>query len=385
MPESGTNQLTEGHLNLLQTIYDVLRTQDRWPPYRFLEDYLDTKYRLDIEKLAGTLPRNLTTLPLPWHPKNDQQEIQLTIEGLRHVELPGASDDVGLFFRIFRRFVEELNRLVPTIDAQPNACLTTDGLTIEWSVHPMVLRRVFRIALLEPWSAGGGAIGSDALNFQVCAYPRALRPYRGAQTLEEYLELRRRVYPLELPPEPTGVALQRAIERLGGAAPVAEPVAALANAPVVAKDWDVFICHASADKESLVRRLANALKAAGLKVWYDDFELRVGDSLRRRIDEGLVRSRYGVVVLSPNFFERTWPQTELDGLASRQNAEGRNVILPVLHNVTVDQVREKSPTLAGLVAVSSDRGTPYVIEQLLNAMDFPPPLEVTIQASKDQT
>lgn len=173
------DELPQDQLNLLETIYDVLRTQDRWPPYRFLEDYLDAKYRIDIEKLAGTLPRNLTTLPLPWHPKNDQQEIQLTIEGLRFVELPGADDDVGLFFRIFRRFVEELNRLVPTIDAQPNPCLTTDGLTIERSVHPTPLRRVFRIALLEPWSAGGGAIGPDALNFQVCAYPRALRPYRG--------------------------------------------------------------------------------------------------------------------------------------------------------------------------------------------------------------
>src|SRR5438552_3504176 len=104
------DELSQDQLNLLETIYDVLRTQDRWPPYRFLEDYLDAKYRIDIEKLAGTLPRNLTTLPLPWHPKNDQQEIQLTIEGLRYVELPGADDDVGLFFRIFRRFVEHLNR-----------------------------------------------------------------------------------------------------------------------------------------------------------------------------------------------------------------------------------------------------------------------------------
>lgn len=127
------------------------------------------------------------------------------------------------------------------------------------------------------------------------------------------------------------------------------------------------------------------MKAAGLKVWYDDFELRVGDSLRKKIDEGLGKSRYGIVVLSPNFFDRPWPQAELDGLAGRQNAEGRNVILPVLHNITIDQVREKSPTLAGLVAVSSDRGGPYVIEQLLKAMDFPPPLEIRLQASKDQS
>jgi len=56
--------------------------------------------------------------------------------------------------------------------------------------------------------------------------------------------------------------------------------------------WDVFICHASEDKEPFVRELAEALRAKGLKVWYDDFTLTIGDSLRRSIDHGLASSGY---------------------------------------------------------------------------------------------
>jgi hypothetical protein len=74
------------------------------------------------------------------------------------------------------------------------------------------------------------------------------------------------------------------------------------------KQWDMFISHASEDKESFVRPLASALKNTGLLVWFDETALTVGDSLRGKIDEGLAQSRYGIVVLSPNFFAKRWPQ-----------------------------------------------------------------------------
>jgi hypothetical protein len=82
--------------------------------------------------------------------------------------------------------------------------------------------------------------------------------------------------------------------------------------------WDIFICHASEDKEAIARPLANALKQAGLDVWYDEFTLTLGDSLRRKIDHGLARSRYGAVILSPHFFAKEWPQRELDGLTTKE-------------------------------------------------------------------
>ena len=67
------------------------------------------------------------------------------------------------------------------------------------------------------------------------------------------------------------------------------------------KKYDVFISHASEDKDSLVRPLAIALRGLGASVWYDEFSLRIGDSLSGSIDKGLSNSRFGPVVISQNF------------------------------------------------------------------------------------
>lgn len=83
------------------------------------------------------------------------------------------------------------------------------------------------------------------------------------------------------------------------------------------RNFDVFISHASEDKNAVVRPLAHALSSGGLKVWYDEFELKIGDSLRRKIDTGLAKSRFGVIVLSRSFFGKGWTNYELDGLVTR--------------------------------------------------------------------
>jgi hypothetical protein len=114
--------------------------------------------------------------------------------------------------------------------------------------------------------------------------------------------------------------------------------------------YDAFISHATEDKDNLVRPLAHALTNLGSRIWYDEFELKVGDSLRQSIDKGLVNSRYGIVVLSPSFFAKNWPQYELNGLTAREIA-GRKVILPVWHNITKDDLLAYSPPLADKVAV----------------------------------
>lgn len=132
-------------------------------------------------------------------------------------------------------------------------------------------------------------------------------------------------------------------------------------------DWDVFISHAWEDKESFARPLAKALEAKGLRVWFDEFTLRVGDRLRRSIDHGLANSRYGVVILSPYFFGKEWPQKELDGLVQRESA-GEKVILPVWHNISAEQIKGYSPTLADRIAVSSERGLEHVVSELLKVI-----------------
>ena len=134
-----------------------------------------------------------------------------------------------------------------------------------------------------------------------------------------------------------------------------------------AKEWDVFVSHASEDKAGFVRELADGLVEAGLKVWYDEFTLKVGDSLRRSIDRGLENSRYGIVVLSPAFLEKEWPQKELDGLVGLETG-GRKVILPVWHRIGAADVRKYSPTLADRVATTSEKGLAQVVADLLDAM-----------------
>ncbi len=129
------------------------------------------------------------------------------------------------------------------------------------------------------------------------------------------------------------------------------------------KTWDVFICHATEDKEAFVRPLAEALRKRGFHVWFDEYTLRLGDSLRRSIDRGLSASRFGIVVLSPAFFSKEWPQKELDGLVSRESG-GKRIILPVWHNVTAADVRMYSPTLSDRFAVASSEGLLRVVDMI---------------------
>ena len=95
-----------------------------------------------------------------------------------------------------------------------------------------------------------------------------------------------------------------------------------------------------------------ALQTGGLRVWYDEFELRIGDSLRRKIDRGLARSRFGVVVLSKAFFGKGWPNYELDGLVTKA-VGGDQILLPIWHNITKQELISFSPSLADKLARST--------------------------------
>jgi len=132
-------------------------------------------------------------------------------------------------------------------------------------------------------------------------------------------------------------------------------------------DFDVFISHASEDKATFVTPLATALKKHGLKVWFDKFTLRVGDSLHCSIEKGLARSRYGVVVFSPKFLAKKWPMAELDGLFGRE-MEGHKVILPVWHRVSSARMKKVLPILAGKYALRSSDGIETVARSLVETI-----------------
>lgn len=136
-------------------------------------------------------------------------------------------------------------------------------------------------------------------------------------------------------------------------------VAASSDRPAT---FDVFISHASEDKEEVARPLAEALRQKGLTVWYDEFELRIGDSLRRKIDRGLGGSRFGIVVLSKAFLRKGWPEYELDGLVTR-SVSGEQILLPIWHQVNRHDVVSYSPSLADRLARSTQTHTIAQIAQ----------------------
>lgn len=133
-------------------------------------------------------------------------------------------------------------------------------------------------------------------------------------------------------------------------------------------EWDAFICHASEDKDKFVRQLAKALGSKGLKIWYDELTLKVGDSLRQSIENGLVKSRYGIIILSPAFFAKKWPKDELNGLNTKER-DGEKVILPVWLNVNEKYIAEYSPILADRLAAQASDGMEKVVSDLLDVIN----------------
>lgn len=126
----------------------------------------------------------------------------------------------------------------------------------------------------------------------------------------------------------------------------------------------IFVSHASEDKDEFARPLSEALQAKGLGVWFDEFVLNVGDSLRESIDEGLSICDFGVVILSEAFFSKRWTKQELNALIARETTGSRNLILPIWHKVDRHHVAEFSVFLADRMALRSSDGVKEVAEKI---------------------
>jgi hypothetical protein len=129
--------------------------------------------------------------------------------------------------------------------------------------------------------------------------------------------------------------------------------------------WDVFISHASVDKDAVARPLAQALAARGLRVWYDELEVKLGDDLAHIIDFGTRASLFGVVILSPQFFGRRWTEEEFAALSRKR-------MFLVLHGVTPQQLYAARPELKERVCARADAGIENIADALLAAMRVPP-------------
>lgn len=134
-------------------------------------------------------------------------------------------------------------------------------------------------------------------------------------------------------------------------------------------EWDVFISHASEDKDAVVRPLAAELRGRGLRVWYDEYELKIGDSLRTSIERGLAGSRRGIVIISTSFFAKHWTKEELGGLTALEAAAGEHRLLPVWHNVSHVEVARFSPMLADRVAATTSQPIPQLAVRLIESLN----------------
>lgn len=130
-----------------------------------------------------------------------------------------------------------------------------------------------------------------------------------------------------------------------------------------------FISHDSRDKATLVRELANEMIRLMCPVWYDEYSLKVGDSLRESIENGLKEARKCVIVLSPNFFSnKGWTKAEFDSIFTREILEETNIILPVWHGVGKKEVYDYSPRLVNKVGLPSSLGVKELARKLANAV-----------------
>lgn len=127
-------------------------------------------------------------------------------------------------------------------------------------------------------------------------------------------------------------------------------------------EYDVFVSHASEDKDVVARPLSEFLQERGLRVWYDEFELRIGDNLVAKLNAGINASRFGILVLSNAFFAKHWTMHELDMLEYLWVTENR-LLFPVWHRITVDELSAYRAWLANIIGLSTDN---YTIREIAN-------------------
>lgn len=121
--------------------------------------------------------------------------------------------------------------------------------------------------------------------------------------------------------------------------------------------YDVFISHANADKVSYVDKLKLSLDKLKISIFYDKDTLEWGDDWKSKILEGVSKAEFAIIVISENYFGREWTEKELYELMNKQNKNGQKIILPILHNITIKQLKEKYPAIAEIQALDSSKYT----------------------------
>lgn len=120
-------------------------------------------------------------------------------------------------------------------------------------------------------------------------------------------------------------------------------------------EYDVFISHANKDKEELIEELYKSISKLGISIFYDKESLEWGDNWKERILNGTKKAEFAIIVISENFFDREWTERELSEFLNRQNRNGQKLILPIVHNITMQQLQAKYPNVADIQAIDSSK------------------------------
>ena len=115
----------------------------------------------------------------------------------------------------------------------------------------------------------------------------------------------------------------------------------------------VDLLVANKDKIEYVDELKESLDKLKIKIFYDKDSLEWGDNWKQRILDGVKESEFAIIVISENFFDREWTEKELNEFLNRQNRNGQKIILPILHNTTIEQLQAKYPAVADIQALNS--------------------------------
>lgn len=130
---------------------------------------------------------------------------------------------------------------------------------------------------------------------------------------------------------------------------------------------DVFICHASEDKDGIVRPLVEACAQAGISCWYDEAEIQWGDSITQKVNEGLAKSRFVIVVFSPAFAGKNWPQRELNAVLNQEASTGEVKVLPLIAGSPAErqEVLDRFPLLNDKRYLPWDGNVRGIVSELL--------------------
>lgn len=128
-------------------------------------------------------------------------------------------------------------------------------------------------------------------------------------------------------------------------------------------EFDVFLSHSSLDKDIFVSELSEKLSNKGLKVFEDVKVFKIGQSQTDMMNMGILNSRFVVIFLSKNFIESGWSQYEFKSFLNREINEKRVIILPIWHEVSVDDVRQYNPYIVDKYAFNTSKQT---LDEMVN-------------------